>query len=416
MILREITNEEFNHFTSTFNKKSIYQSSEYALVMNHHGYTSMLLGLIDENGTIIAATSLLIELRFKFKYAYAPRGFLIDYSDNNLLSTFIKKVKTFLSKNDIIAVKINPLIIKNTYASEMVSNTYNYEIIFNNLKKMGFYHLGYNNLFEALKPRFEAVLDISKPYYKIFNSFKKELKTKIRSADKKGVKIFKGTEKDLEILYKQTQKKYIRDLSYYQDCYKYFSKNNMIEFYYSKLDTRYYLELIQKEYVFQEEKCNYINQMIIAQSNSTKSNKLLNQKIHNDKLLEKLKKQLAEAITLLRDNPEGIVTSTVLIIKQFNNVYLLMDGLDTKYKSLNSKHLLLWKVIEKYSNLGYQTFNLGGVINPNEKKSKYYGINQFKELFNPTIYEYIGDLELITNNALYFMYRNSAPIRNIINK
>ncbi|MDD3392265.1 MAG: peptidoglycan bridge formation glycyltransferase FemA/FemB family protein [Bacilli bacterium] len=415
MILRELTNDEFNIFASNFDDKSPYQSSPYALVMNHHGYTSMLLGLVD-NDQIVAASLILIEQRFKFKYAYAPRGFLIDYNNYELLDIFTKKIKIFLNKYDIIAVKINPLIVKNIYTTKETVINPNYDDVFNNLKKANFYHLGYNNYFEALKPRFEAIVDISKPYYQIFKLFRKELKTKIRSADRCGIKIFKGKEDDLDILYKQTQKKYKRDLNYFQDCYKYFNKDNNIEFYYAKLDTKYYLSFIQNKYTKQEQQCLLINQMIIAKSNNYKTNQLLNQKIHNDKLLEIVKKELIRATKLLSDFPEGIIIASALIVKRFNHLYLLIDGFDPKYKNMNAKHLLLWKIMEKYSNLGYKSFNLGGVINPSEKKHKYYGVNNFKNLFSPSIYEYIGDLELVTNNALYFMYRNSAPIRNIINK
>ena len=33
-----------------------------------------------------------------FKYALAPRGFLIDYNDEKLLTTFTKLIKKFLGK------------------------------------------------------------------------------------------------------------------------------------------------------------------------------------------------------------------------------------------------------------------------------------------------------------------------------
>ena len=66
--------------------------------------------------------------------------------------------------------------------------------------------------------------------------------------------------------------------------------------------------------------------------------------------------------------------------------------------------------------LGFKYFNLGGMTSILDENSKFKGLNQFKLNFGCKCYEYIGDFELVTNNALYFMYRNSAPIRSILKR
>ena len=97
MYIKELTNEEFRNFSSKYNQKSIYQTVEYAHVMNKQKFDSMYVGLIDDNH-IVAASLLLIEKIRRFKYAYAPKGFLIDYLDHNLVSTFTIELKKFLGK------------------------------------------------------------------------------------------------------------------------------------------------------------------------------------------------------------------------------------------------------------------------------------------------------------------------------
>ena len=72
--------------------------------------------------------------------------------------------------------------------------------------------------------------------------------------------------------------------------------------------------------------------------------------------------------------------------------------------------------MERYNNLGFKTFNLGGMTNPELDNNKYKGLNDFKIGFDSKVIEYIGDLELITNNALYFMYKNSFQIKNVLKK
>ena len=417
MHLKELTNEEFLTFTSNFKMSSIYQTPEYAFIMNKQKFDSLFLGLIDEFDNIVCASLILIEKLGLVKYAYAPRGFLMDYTNYSILQVFTLELKKYLGKKEVIAIKVNPMIIRNIYDFDenTILKNNNYDLIFENFKAFGYIHYGYHNNFEGLKPRFEAILDIGLPYTTLFQNLKKELRTKIRSSEKKGIKIHKGTKEDLKYLYLQTKSKYPRDLKYFEDCYDFYSKRNMVEFFYAKLDTKKFLIESQKlyqEYLDLDEKINtnFIN--LSAEERQQK----LNKKIEVDNLFDKYSKQLVYATNLLKDYPDGIITSSALIIKNNLEVYMRMDGLDPSYKEFNSKQLLLWKLIERYSKQNYKKFNFGGITNPDDKNPKYDGLNEFKLSFNAKAYEYIGDLELVTNNTLYFMYKNSAPIRSILKK
>lgn len=416
MKMKQLSASEFESFTSTFNVHSIYQTVEYAEIMNRQGMNSLFVGMVDENNSIVAASLILIQKRDKYKYAFAPRGFLINYNNFELLKTFTNLLKRFLGKMDIIAVKLSPLIVKQVYDCNhnlKETNDY-YEKIYNDLKRLGYYHLGYNSYFEAIKPRFEAVLDMNYSYYQIFNSIKKHFRTKIRSAEKNGIKIHRGNINNLDYLYLQTKSKYPRDLKFFQDSYQVFGQNNKIDFYYAKLDTTYFLKKIQDDYTKAEQKSIDINHQVL-QTNE-QNNKLIDQKIILDNKSNYYKNQLINATNLLRDYPTGAVMASALVVKDKDEVYLYMDGYDLSHKTFNAKHLMLWKIIEKYSKAGYKKFNLGGISNPNLENNKFKGLNEFKLNFGADTYEYIGDLELITNNALYFMYRNASPLRNMLKK
>ena len=130
----------------------------------------------------------------------------------------------------------------------------------------------------------------------------------------------------------------------------------------------------------------------------------------------KYNKQLVEATKLLKEYPDGLITSSALIAKYKDEVTLLIDGHNKLYKNLNAKHLLIWELCKIYKKEGYKKFNLGGIANINIDDNKYKGLNNFKQSFNPYIIEYMGDLEIITNSSLYFMYSNSIAIKNIIKK
>lgn len=414
-MIRQLTNEEFTEFANNYKDKSIYQTKEYAFIMNKQNFESIFLGWI-ENNEIIAASIFLIEKLSGFKYAYAPHGFLLDYNNEELLKNFTLGAKKFLGKMDVIAVKINPLIIKNTYDynKQLIFTNPNYDKIFSDLKKLGFYHLGYNNNFEALKPRFQAIIDLDKPLYDVFANIKKEYRTKIRSADNNGITIYKGNKDSLKYLYLHTQNKYPRDLRYYEDCYYFFEKRNMIDFYYAKLDINHFLKKLQQKYQLKVQESEKFNHDVIMTKRHN-SKRSIAKKIRLETEVSKYRADLIEATNIMSQNPTGIVVASILNIKYGDTVYMLMDGYNPNYKKFNSKHLLIWKLLEKYSKEGFKKFNIGGLpnilVDTNLK-----GLTQFKLNFGSYVNEYMGDLELITNNTLYFMYRNSKVIRDIIKK
>lgn len=418
MKIRELTNEEFKSFSDNYNQKSIYQTVEYALVMNTQNFDSYYLGLVDDTEQILAASLILIQKKSKFKYGYAPRGFLIDYNDENLLTIFTTEIKKYLGKKNVIAVKLSPIVIKSTYDLKhnvMTKNNY-FDMIFSTLKKLGYIHLGYNSFFEALKPRYEAIIDLNLPFYILFKNINKKFRTKIRSAEKRGIQVYKGTKEELDYLYLQTKNKYPRDLNYFKECYHYWNLHQNVDFFYTKLNTQHFLTLCQNNYNIQESKILSITQQISNANLAEEKAKFVSIKMQEDKKLFDLKRQLLYATKLLRDYPEGIVTSSALIIKNNDTISLLMDGYNPKFKSFNSKHLLIWKLIEKYSKAGFKFFNLGGITAVNLINNPYHGLNRFKLNFNALGIEYIGDLELITNNTLYFMYKNSITFKSILKK
>ena len=379
MLIREINKEELNNYLSKI-PHSLYQTEEYAKTMEKQNFNIKILGL-EENGNIIGSTILLITKKIGFTYAFAPRGFVIDYNNNLLLNKFTSEIKKYCKKNGIVAIKLNPRIIKERNGN--INN--NYKDICSNLNKLKYIHLGYNDFFESFKPRFEAIIEI-KNKNEMFKNIKKEYRTKIRSAIDNGVKIHKGTYEDLKYLYLQTEKKYPRDLLYFQYLYYYFNQNKKIDLFYAKLDCEKLLNKFRNLYIKQEKICNEINNQMEIEH----SNKLTAIKIEADNLLGKYHDQLTTTTKMIQRYPKGIIIASALFIKEDNEVYMIMDGFDKNYKRYNAKHLLIWEALNYYKN--------------------------YKMNFGSTAYEYIGDLELICIPSKYFLLKNAMPYQNIIKK
>jgi len=415
MYIKELTNEEFSTFASSFPYKSFYQTPEYAFVMNHEKNEAFFLGLVDDN-YILAASLVIIEKRKGFKYAYTPRGYLINFNDYNLVEEFTKLLKEFLGKKDIVAFRINPMIIKSIYNNnkEIIYQNKHYDSIFEQLIKLGYNHQGYNDYFETIKPRFESILNIDRDSNEIYNNIDKNYRKKIKNAIEDGIHIYKGNFNELKYLYEQSKYKYPRSYAFLQDIYKHYDEKGMVDLYYAKLNTEEYLINSQKEHEQLESETNELNYKIMEDIHKDKS-KLINKKLTSDSLLNKYENKLITATSLLQDHPNGIVLASIMIIKYYGTVYMFMDGYDMNYRYLNAKHLLLWKVIEEYSKKGFKKFNLGGISNLT-KEDKYKGLNEFRMNFGSCAIEYAGDFELVTNNTLYFMYKKASQISKIIKK
>ena len=415
MYIKELTNEEFNNFTAEFPYKTFYQTPEYAFVMSREKNEVFLLGLVDDK-YVLAAAIIIVEKRNGFKYAYTPRGFLINFNDYTLLEQFTKLLKEFLGKKDIVALRINPMIIKNIYNTnkQKIYENKHYNSIFEQLIKLGYNHQGYNDYFENIKPRFEAVLNIQTNPDILFNNIDKTYKKNIKNAAEDGIHVHKGNFNDLQYLYEQSKYKYPRSFNFLKDIYKHYDQKEMVDLYYAKLNTEEYLINSQKEHEEIESKTNEINNRIMETRQKDKS-KLINQKLTTDSLLNKYENKLITATSLLKSNPDGIVLASLMVIKYYGTVYMFMDGYDKNYRYLNAKHLLLWKVIEEYSKKGFKKFNFGGISNINND-TKYKGLNDFRMSFGSCAIEYAGDFELVTNNTLYFMYEKTRKLSNIIKK
>lgn len=412
MRIKLLSNVEFLEFTKQFKPSSIYQTPYYAFTMHEENYDSMFVGLIE--GNVLKAASLILVYKINgFKYALAPRGFLIDYNDEKLVATFTKLIKKFLGKKDIVAIKVNPMIIKNVYNSLGHTINYNelYDKTFNYMKKLGYFHLGYNNYFEALKPRFEAYINLDLDYIKLFGNIEKSCRNKIRKAVRDGIKVYHGSSDDLKYLYEQTKNDYPRNLNYFKNLYKFFGKDDLIDFYYSKLDTTDYLQYTQNMYNKYSFRSSELSKALISQKGN--SDKIVSEKLEVDKNVVKYRNQLAEATEYLKKFPNGIITSSALIIKWQDAVYLVIDGYDKKYRQFGAKQLMIWKLMGRYAKLGFKKFYLGGVANINKTNNKYKGLNEFKLNFHSNVIEYVGDFELITNSPLYFVYKNSFGITGI---
>jgi peptidoglycan pentaglycine glycine transferase (the first glycine) len=397
MYIRKLEKEELNSFVLNHENGSVFQTYEYTEVQTNLGFQSMYLGFfIDDE--LKGSASILIKKVDGYKYGFIKRGFLTDFNNLNTISQFSNQLITYLGKENVIGLKMSLPILK--------EDSLKYNFLFDYLIANNFYHFGYNNYFEALDPRFEAIIDLDEEYTQIIKKLKKTLKNRIKQAEDKDVKIYKTDVKKINYIYNQTKNK----LHYSKDHFKLMFDNyqNNIDYFYSKINPDEHLDKVKKKYFKEEENNTYLNDLLTKKLD----NKNLNLKLKSDEKFAKLKKELLEATETSKKYKNDVILATAIIVRHNDTAYILVEGYNKVFKNFNAKHLMLIRLIEFYKNQGIKKLNIGGITNP-DYDSDFDGLNQFKLAFNPNILEFAGDFELITNSQLYFMYRNKVTLKNL---
>ena len=412
MEIVQITKEEFDAFAENYPSKNFYQTSCYGTLMDRHSFDDYYLALKD-GITIKAATLILIDkVLFGYKWGYCPRGFLIDFNDYQLLETFTKLLKEFLNKRNFMFVKIDPYIIhksrdKKGMETGEISNTQ----IIDNLIKLGYEHSGFNLNFENLKPRWNAVITTNEEDA-LFLRYTKEIRNKIRKAEKMGVEVIKGNPESVKQFYSLIDKKHSRKLNYYLDMMEILGKKDMFEIYFSILNTANYIEKSQKAFEEEEQRNNEINHELEENINSNNTSNIIKRKMASDTLLNYCKQNIINATNLYKQYPEGVIIGANAIIKYNNEIFFLIDGYKQEFKNYCPNHYAKFQIIEKYKNEGYTRMHLNGISGDFSKSNTYYGLTRFKLGFAADIEEYIGEFTLVINKNKYKTFNKINPIRN----
>jgi len=407
MRIVKLSPEAFDKYISSISYCSYFQTSAYGHLLTKFGLKEEYIGF-EEKGQLVGAVLLLHKPIFMgFKYAYAPRGIIIDYNNQNLVYKAMKELKAQLLKNHFLMLKMDPLIIcsKRNKKGEIIGKNPNIKQIITTLKKVGFTHCGFNSYFESVKPRWEAELDLRNDTNTLFKNLSKQTRNKLRKATKYGLSIYKDNKYNFSQIYHLIKEKDNVSLKYYEQMHNSFGEN--CELYYAKLNTRVYVENSKYLYEKEVEINDYLTNII--QSNGYKGkdmSSVLNKKMESDKLLSAYKKYMIMATKLLKEHPDGLIVGATIIVKNKNKIFLIVEGFDKNYKNLSANYLTKWKIIEKYANSNIEFFNLNAIAGKFQKEeNKYKGLNEMKLSYNSIANEYIGEFNLIINNPMYSLYK-----------
>ena len=417
MKISTISEEQFDSFAKNHMYKNFYQSSSYGKVLQQQGFTIEYIGITDDVNLMFGASLIAYKNVFMGKkIAYAPRGILFNYESGNSVQELVKCLKTYLSKNGCIMLRMDPYIpatIRNSKgkATNMNKNINN---IMANLKQAGFTYKGQNKFFENELSRYEGILLFQNRNIKdVYVGFSKRTKHKINKAANSGIIVMRDQNKQFSNLADFCKENKITKLkNYHKSILDSFGEKAGL--YYAILDTNVFVTVSKNIYEKEMDINDYLAKKVqtFGHHNNGTKQKLLNSKIESDRLLNLYKDQLVFATKLLEEHPKNIILGAAITIEYDNEIYLIDDFYSKKFNNLCANYLTRWFIINEAINKKYKFFNMNAMVGIFDKKAPYHNLNENKLGFGCIPTEYIGEFELVIDGFNYKLYQSFSKEKN----
>ncbi|MBR4618295.1 MAG: peptidoglycan bridge formation glycyltransferase FemA/FemB family protein [Bacilli bacterium] len=418
--LVELEKEEYESFVKPNKYKSHFLQS-YAWGEFSKAKKNLIpyyLGLKKENKIVGTALLLQKKLPLGYSYFYSPRGFVLNYEDEETFNEFTKQVLSFTRNKKSIFLKIDPDIIRKrfNYLDEEQNNNYDFDKIFKMITKAGFKHLGFTKNFETMQPRYTFRIDLTQNIDDIKNHFSKTTKQRINKSLKLGTKVEIGTEKDLDTFCKlmmitEERKDFVSYSSdYYKTLYKMYNEDNKMTLFLGKI----YPQEILNELNTRKTELNKIIEEI-PKDNMSKSSK--NKLKETTRQLESIENDITKYTKVLKDYGEEIILNAHMIIEYGDKAWVLYAGNETILTETYSNYHTYLTHLEYCKKEGYKIYDQFGTIGDLRKDNPRMGLHEFKKKFGGDYIEFIGEFDYVTKPFMYFVFTKLVPLyRNIVKK
>ena len=411
MTIKEINVNEFDSFANKHVLGSFYQTSNYGKLKEKEGYKALYIGAYDNSNLVGAFLLLSKSISLNVKYGYSPRGFLIDYFNKDIFKDFTDSIKKYFHKKGYAFIKIDPIIILNEVdkdGNKSLNNSTNELII--TMEELGYKKLKDNIYFESMLPKYNPIINL-KTFS--FNNLDAKLQKSINKISNKGLSLIKGDFYNINSLYELTKRKEDKESNYYKSMYKIFDENNLIDLFLVEVDYHEYLLNLQDDHETEatiNEKINKIFQMDPTNKN------IYNEKMLSDRKLYEINEEIAEVSKKIQNSIFKEYVAGALVVKHNNVASIYISGFDKFYNRLLPNHYLHYSIINYYKNEGLSFLDLNGITGDFTKTNPYKGLNDFKLSWNPRIFEYIGEFDLIINQTKYSLLWSSNKLQKEFEK
>lgn len=402
----ELSDQEFEKFALNHEQSNFFQSLYMKELLIKENREVYLLGLKDDKDNVIAATLLASSNSFMGKKTFeALKGFLIDYSNEELVLTFTNYIKKFINEHNGFRLTIDPYIVfkqRDTDANiikDGIDNSFVKDYLLKN---------GFKEMKNSAQVKWTYVLDINgKSSEELLKLCRSNTRNYInRTMNKYKLVMEELPYEKLDVFKKITQDTcdrrgfHDRSLAYYQNMYKIFK--DKLKVLVTKLDCNLYIKTLE------DEKNGYLDK--IKNLSDSASNKKKKEIMKKD--ITSIDKKIEEVNLLKQEHGEYIILSGAMFVLYGNEIVYLFSGSYDEYMKYCGQYRLQWEMIKYAADNNYKRYNFYGIKDVFDKNGKDYGVYEFKKGFNGYVEELFGAYETGTN-LTYRIYTLLKSIKNI---
>lgn len=401
----ELTREQFEAFASKHEQANFHQTYQWGELKRTTGWIPNLLGYY-KDGQLVAGGLFLAKKTPIGKYIYyAPRGFLIDYNDKELLEEFVSVLKKYMKSHKCLFLKIDPYVMcqQRDLDGKVVEGGIDNRGIVEHLKQLGFEHSGYNLHYETLQPRWMFTLPVyGKTMDELFKGMEPKTRQLLRKNERLGLKCreieYEEIAKFQEIMAKTGDRRefFTRPVEYYQNMWKCMHDDGMFKILFVELDTNELRQAYEKELAAYEKEY----QDRIDKKNKTKNvneSKFLVKQQETQNQIERVKNKMVECQKLKDTYGDVITMGGICFLIYGNEVLSLNGGTYAEFMNFQSAYTLHWEMAKYAHANGYQRYNFYGIVGDFDTKDSQYGLYVFKRGFGGEVNELIGEFNYIAS-------------------
>ena len=391
MKFQEITEKEYRTFWEKHPLKTFLSSPEISKLREKQNWVTNYVG-VKEGKKLVAATMLLSHKRHFNKWEfYSPRGYLLDFNNQELLTFFTTELKKYIKEKHGYIFRVDPYLIyrQRDIDGNIVEDGVDNREIVKELEELGFKKVRVEDTEQVI---WMFSLDLEgKTEEQILKEMKPNTRNQIKKTEKFGI-IVKEIEYDelerFQSIMEETGARKgfkVRNLSYFQQMYKLFHDNKEVKYFITEMNLKKYVEGLEKE---KQEKMDKMNSLSDAKYNDGAKKNLMNE-------IDSIDKRIKESDEIREKTGKDIITlsgSMFMLIKP--EVIYLSSGNYEEYMKYNSQYLIQWELIKYGIENGFKKHNFYGIPANINEHPKDYGIYEFKRGFNGYVEELIGEYEL----------------------
>lgn len=395
--VEQVTAQEHDAFLKGHPLCNLLQTSDWAKVKENWGHA--IVGVKEDETLVASALVLVKRLPLHFTMMYIPRGPIMDYHNQALVTFFMTQLRRWAKKQHCLFVKMDPGIHYRDYFIEDRESAKVYEEIeeiMEHMRKAKAIHQGFCvSIKDSIQPRYQANVYACEDFEA---SLPRHTRRLIKDALKRNVEVVRVQEErvddfaDVVALTEQRKHVSLRNRAYFHQLMDIYQEDCWL--FLAEVDVRATLERLYRE---REENDHELAQL---KEGAPKKKRRL-EDIHHA-----LARDIAEFEEIAASYPQRTVIAGVLSIRVGDTLEMLYAGMNDRFKKFMPQYYLYTEIMKYAFSKGCRYANMGGVEGDLQD-----GLTKFKSNFHPHINEFIGEFDLPVNRLLYHASQKAYAIR-----